>query len=84
MILTSWDIQDDTLLGYFSGLKMLDCRVQPRHATFGGTPERYAGAGAVWGLVGLDFWVIWVLVVCRFFLQTRRIPGKRTGKNSKM
>jgi len=57
----------DTLLGCFSaalsflvldlGLKMLDCRLQPRHATLGRTPERYAGADSpirwVGGFVGV-------------------------------
>ena len=71
----------DTLLGCFSaapsfivldlGLKMLDCRLQPRHATLGRTPERYAGADSPFVGLGVSlecFWVIWILVVaCRFF-----------------
>lgn len=80
----------DTLLGCFSptlsflvldlGLKMLDCRLQPRHATLGRTPERYAGADSPFVGLGVSlecFWVtvfgFWLLLV-GFFWQTRRVP----------
>lgn len=52
---------------------MLDCRLQPRHATLGRTPERYAGADSPFVGLGVSFecfWVIWVLVVgCSVFCR---------------